>query len=138
MLANMGEVEVDEDDEKIVLSFRCGSGGKLIDDGRYEGEHPYALLREPSGRTFMRDELWVYCAHCSVNNEIQPVEWGESPTSIEYPPTKAGERCVHHVYKDVADTPADAFRRVGKEPPGNGLVHGSLRTRWSSSALRGH
>ena len=53
----------------------------------------------------MRDELWVYCAHCSVNNEIQPVEWGESPTSIEYPPTKAGERCVHHIYKDVADTP---------------------------------
>ena len=39
MLANMGEVEVDEDDEKIVLSFKCGSGGKLIDDGRYEGEH---------------------------------------------------------------------------------------------------
>jgi hypothetical protein len=54
----MGEVEVDEDDEKIVLSFRCGSGGKLIDDGRYEGEHPYRLLHEPAGRTFMRDELW--------------------------------------------------------------------------------
>src|ERR1700704_285931 len=117
MLGNMGEVEVDEDDEKIVLSFRCGSGGKLIDDGRYEGDHPYHRLQEQSGRTFMRDELWVYCAHCSVNNEIQPVEWGESPTSIEFPPTKPGERCVHHVYKDVADTPTDAYRRVGKEPP---------------------
>jgi hypothetical protein len=117
MLANMGEVEIDEDDEKIVLSFKCGSGGKLIDDGRYEGEHAYHLLREPAGRTFMRDELWVYCAHCSVNNEIQPLEWGESPTSIEHPPTKPGERCVHHVYKDVADTPVEAFRRVGKEPP---------------------
>ena len=117
MLGNMGEVEVTEDEEKIVLSFRCGSGGKLIDDGRYEGEHAYHVLQEPSGRTFMRDELWLYCAHCSVNNEIQPLEWGESPTSIEFPPTKAGERCVHHVYKDVADTPADAFRRVGMEPP---------------------
>jgi hypothetical protein len=117
MLANMGEVDVEEDDEKIVLSFRCGSGGKLIDDGRYVGDRPYALLREQAGRTFMRDELWVYCAHCSVNNEIQPVEWGESPTSIEYPPTKPGERCIHHVYKDVADTPGDAFRRIGKEPP---------------------
>jgi len=117
MLGNMGEVEVDEDDEKIVLSFRCGSGGKLIDDGAYEGDQPYRVLREQSGRTFMREELWVYCAHCSVNNEIQPVEWGESPTSIEHPPTKPGERCVHHVYKDVADTPADAYRRIGKEPP---------------------
>jgi hypothetical protein len=117
MLGNMGEVEVDEDDEKIILSFRCGSGGKLIDDGRYEGEHAYRVLREAAGRTFTRDELWVYCAHCSVNNEIQPIEWGESPTSIEYPPTRPGERCVHHIYKDVAATPADAFRRVGKEPP---------------------
>ncbi|MEX2254107.1 MAG: hypothetical protein WEC34_01595, partial [Acidimicrobiia bacterium] len=99
MLANMGEVDVEEDDEKIILSFRCGSGGKLIDDGRYEGEHAYLRLREKSGQTFMRDELWVYCAHCSVNNEIQPVEWGDTPTSVEYPPERPGEPCVHHLYK---------------------------------------
>jgi hypothetical protein len=117
MLGNMGEVDVSEDDEKIVLSFRCGSGGKLIDDGRYEGEHPYATLREPAGRTFGRDELWVYCAHCSVNNEIQPVEWGEAPTSIEFPPTRAGEPCVHHVYKDVAAIPPEAYQRIGRTPP---------------------
>ncbi|MSO79912.1 MAG: hypothetical protein EXQ79_09955 [Acidimicrobiia bacterium] len=117
MLGNMGEVDVEEDDEKITLSFKCGSGGKLIDDGRYEGEHAYLKLKEKSGRTFMRDELWVYCAHCSVNNEIQSVEWGEAPSSIEYPPEKAGERCVHHIYKDVADTPAEAYERIGKTPP---------------------
>ncbi|HEU5301548.1 MAG TPA: hypothetical protein VFW06_04830 [Acidimicrobiia bacterium] len=117
MLGNMGAVEVDEDDEKITLSFRCGSGGKLIDDGRYEGEHAYLTLRERSGRTFDRDALWVYCAHCSVNNEIQPVEWGSAPTSIEYPPERPGEACVHHIYKDVSDVPAAAYERIGKEPP---------------------
>jgi hypothetical protein len=117
MLGNMGEVEVDEDDEKIVLSFKCGSGGKLIDDGRYEGEHAYLTLRERSGRTFMRDELWVYCAHCSVNNEIQSVERGEAPSSIEYPPERAGERCVHYIYKDVADIPAEAYARIEKDKP---------------------
>jgi hypothetical protein len=116
MLANMGEVDVDEDDEKIVLSFRCGSGGKLIDDGKYEGDHAYLKLRERGGRTFMRDELWVYCAHCSVNNEIQPVEWGESPSSIEFPPERPGEPCVHHIYKDVDAVPEDAYRRIGKAP----------------------
>ncbi len=53
MVSNMGEVEVDEDDEKIVLSFRCGTGGRLIDDGGYEGEYAYFTLREQAGRTFM-------------------------------------------------------------------------------------
>jgi len=117
MLGNMGQVDVEEDDEKIVLSFKCGSGGMLIDNGKYEGEHAYMKLRERSGRTFSRDELWVYCAHCSINNEIQPVEWGGTPTSIEYPPERPGERCVHHLYKDVADVPAEAFERIGKRPP---------------------
>src|SRR5918996_1621589 len=114
---NTGTVEVDEDDEKIVLSFRCGTGGKLVDDGRYEGEHAYLTLRERSGRTFMRDELPVYCAHCSVNNEIQPVEWGGAPTSIEHPPTRKGEQCVHHIYKDVRAIPDEAYRRIGKTRP---------------------
>lgn len=117
MLANMGSVEVTEDDDKIVLAFRCGSGGRLIDEGRYDGEHAYATLRERAGRTFMRDELPVYCAHCSVNNEIQPVEWGGSPTSIEHPPERAGEACVHHVYKDVDAMPPEVYVRIGLEPP---------------------
>jgi hypothetical protein len=117
MVANFGAVEVAEDDEKIILSFRCGSGGRLIDEGRYEGEHAYATLREPTGRTFMREELPVYCAHCSVNNEIQPVEWGDTPTSVEFPPERAGEPCVHHIYKNVDALPPEVFERIGIEPP---------------------
>jgi hypothetical protein len=117
MLSNMGAVDVDEDDEKIVLSFRCGTGGRLIEEGRYEGDPAYLMLQEKSGRTFMRDELPVYCAHCSVNNEMQPVEWGGAPTSIEHPPERKGELCVHHIYKDVGAIPDDAYRRIGKTRP---------------------
>jgi hypothetical protein len=117
MVANFGECEVDEDDEKISLSFRCGTGGKLIDDGRYDEQGgAYYTLRENAPRTFSRDALPVYCAHCSVNNEIQPLEWGGAPTSIEHPPTQPGERCVHHIYKDPAATPADAYTRLGMKP----------------------
>jgi hypothetical protein len=117
MVSNMGSVDVDEDDEKIVLSFRCGTGGRLIDEGRYEGDPAYLTLREKSGRTFMRDELPVYCAHCSVNNEMQPVEWGGAPTSIEHPPERKGEACVHHIYKDTSAIPDDAYERLGKARP---------------------
>ena len=114
MVSNFSELEVDEDDEKIVLSFRCGSGGALIDHGKYEGEHAYRTLEGPAPRTFMRDELPVYCGHCSVNNEIQSIEWGGTPTSIEYPPERPGEPCVHHVYKDVSTMPEEVFVRIGK------------------------
>ena len=114
MLANGGTCVVDEDDEKIVLSFRCGTGGRLIDNGRYDTEGgPYLTLRERGGRTFMRDELPVYCAHCSINNEIQPVEQGAAPVTVEYPPTSPGEPCVHHIYKDPGALPDAVYERLG-------------------------
>ena len=116
-LSNFGEVAVEEDDEKIALSIRCGTGGRLVEEGRYEGEHADVTLREPAPRTFMLDALPVYCAHCSVNNEMQPIEWGGWPISIEHPATTPGARCVHHVYKDVRAVPAEDYERIGKEPP---------------------
>jgi len=119
MVANFGECEVEEDDEKIVLSFRCGTGGRLIDEERY-GDDGYLVLRERGPQTFMRDELPVYCAHCSVNNEMQPVEWGRRPVTVEYPPDGPGGRCVHHVYRDTAAMPAEVYERIGKVPPESG------------------
>jgi hypothetical protein len=117
MVANLGTCEVAEDDDKIVLSFHCGSGGRLIDEGRYDGDDPYLVLRDAGPRTFGRSELPVYCAHCSVNNEIQPVEWGGAPVTVEHPPERPGEPCVHHVYRDVDAMPAEVFLRIGKSPP---------------------
>jgi hypothetical protein len=52
-----------------------------------------------------------------VNNEIQPVEWGRAPTTVEHPPTRPGEPCVHHVYKDLDALPAEIYDRIGKEKP---------------------
>jgi hypothetical protein len=119
MEANFGSCEQSEDDEKIVLSFRCGTGGRLIDERRYEGDDAYLTLHDAGPRTFQRDALPVYCAHCSVNNEMQPVEWGGAPTTVEFPPERPGEPCVHHVYKDVADIPSSVYERIGKQKPTN-------------------
>jgi hypothetical protein len=118
MKANGADVLLDEDDEKYVLSFRCGSGGMLIDGGAYGPPRDYLTLRERGPRTFGRPELPVYCAHCSVNNEIVPIERNGVPATIEYPPERPGERCVHHVYKDPASIPEDVYRRVGLARPG--------------------
>ena len=114
MKANGADVALSEDDEKFELSFRCGSGGMLIDSGAYSEPKNYLTLRERGPVTFDRDELPVYCAHCSVNNEIQPIEWEGAPQTVQHPPTQPGERCVHHVYKDAASIPDEVFARVGK------------------------
>jgi hypothetical protein len=118
MLANFGECDVEEDDEKITLSFRCGSGGRMIDEGRYDTEGgPYLTLRQAGPRTFGREALPVYCAHCSINNEIQPLEWGATPTSVEFPSEGPGGRCVHHVYRDPTALPPEVYERLGKAGP---------------------
>ncbi|MDH3706382.1 MAG: hypothetical protein OES57_09960 [Acidimicrobiia bacterium] len=117
MLANFGAVDVDEDDDKITLSFRCGSGGWLIDQGAYDGSDALVTLRERGPRTFDRDELPVYCAHCSVNNEMQAVEWRGTLTTVEHPPTAPGEPCVHEVYKRPDAVPAEAYSRIGLSRP---------------------
>ncbi len=117
MKANGADVRFSEDDEKYELSFKCGSGGMLIDSGAYAEPKNYLTLREKGSVTFGRDELPVYCAHCSVNNEIQPIEWDGAPQTVEYPPEQPGERCVHHIYKNAASIPDEVFARLGKFRP---------------------
>lgn len=112
MVANGATCEIEESDTEITLSFRCGSGGRLIDDGSYEPDGDYLVLRERSGRTFGRDELPVYCAHCSVNNEMQAIEWTGVPTTVEEPPTRPGEPCIHHIYRDPAAVPVRFLERL--------------------------
>lgn len=117
MLANGADVDITEDDEKIVMSFRCGSGGWLVDSGAYEGDDALLVLRERGPRTFGRDTMWVYCAHCSVNNEMQSVEATGRLTSVEFPPERAGEPCVHHVYRRPTDIPDEIYVRIGARKP---------------------
>ncbi|MFN2544023.1 MAG: hypothetical protein ABR600_05555 [Actinomycetota bacterium] len=115
MKANGGEVVFTEEDERYVLSFRCGSGGMLIDERAYESPKGYLTLTERGPRTFMREQLPGYCAHCSVNNEMQGIEWDGIPHTVEHPPTEPGQPCVHHVYKDSRAIPEEIYRRVGKD-----------------------
>ena len=117
MLANGATVQVTESDSEITLTFRCGTGGRLIDDCRYDGPDGYLTLRDRGPMTFGRDELPVYCAHCSINNELQPIEVSGLPTTVEDPPRHPGEACVHHVHRRPADVPDEVWTRVGRTRP---------------------
>jgi hypothetical protein len=117
MKANGASVTFSEEGDKYVMSFRCGTGGKLIDEGAYDAPKDYLTLNGPTPVTFGRPSLPVYCAHCSINNEMQPIEWDGAPATIEFPPQAPGEACVHHVYKDRGSIPAEIYARVGKTKP---------------------
>ena len=86
----------------------------LVDSGAYDG---LLTLTESGPRTFGRYSMWVYCAHCSVNNEIQAVETTGRLTSVEFPSERPGEPCVRHVYRDPDDIPEEIYVRIGKTKP---------------------
>lgn len=117
MKANGSSVSLTEDSEKYILSFHCGTGGALIDSDAYTDARSYLELHGPSPVTFGRSSLPVYCAHCSVNNEMQPIEWDGVPSTLEFPPSGPGEACVHHVYKDASQIPHEMYERIGKRKP---------------------
>lgn len=113
MKANGGVVtRFTEDDEKLTLEFDCGSGGMLVGSGAYTDERAYLTLREPSAMLGDREEMPVYCAHCPIHNEVQPIEWIGAPSTVQFPGTIPGERCVHHVYKDASAIPDEVFARA--------------------------
>jgi len=117
MKANGASVELDEDDQRWELRFRCGSGGTLIDEGAYAPPRDYLVFTAKGPLTYGEESIPVYCAHCPVNNEIQPIEWDGVPASIVYPQTEPGGICTHHIYKDPSLIPASVYERIGKRPP---------------------
>lgn len=121
MKANGGTVtRFAEDAEKYTLEFDCGSGGMLIDSGAYTDARGYLTLREPSRMLAGLDAMPVYCAHCPIHNELQPIEWTGHPTTVQFPDSVPGTRCVHHVYKDVSSIPPEVYARAAHNDDGPG------------------
>lgn len=124
MVANGATVQVDADEDRIELSFRCGTGGRLVDEGRYDPDgagagRGYLRLQGDGPATFGEPGLPVYCAHCSINNEVQPLERDGVPTTVEFPTRHPGQPCVHHVYRDLDRLPAEVLERL-RPPPAPG------------------
>jgi hypothetical protein len=114
MLANGGTVEITEEADAVLLGFRCGSGGRLLDEGRYTSAGgPYLELVGPTPLTGGAQTLGVYCSHCPVHNELIPLEQGGVPTAVETPSPGPGGVCVHRVPVDPHDLPVDLRPRLG-------------------------
>ncbi len=111
----------EEDDEKIVLTMKqCGSGGRLINKGAYEGPYAYRKFKKAGPNTWGEEGLPVYCGHCVWAHEITPILLTGEPLWVQVAPfpKKPGDPCIYHFYKDPKDIPEKYFTRIGlkREP----------------------
>jgi hypothetical protein len=92
--------EIEEDDEKLTITPKpCGSGGRMINDGRYDPPCSFLKIKEPQSMTFNRKDFPAYCAHCYFQN-ISPVEPGGAPLFKTEPSKDLGKTpCKIYIYK---------------------------------------
>ncbi len=123
---------VKEDDEKITFTFKCGSGGKLIENGAYEGPQGHRRLQKAGPQTWGETDVPIYCSHCSWVSEILPIEIGGQGSQLWVHaspfPRNPGDPCIHHIYKNPEDIPEKYYKRLGmtkkknNKEGGNGTV----------------
>lgn len=119
-----GNVEVVDEGNRVVVAFDpCGSGGRAR-RGDAARNIPPATERPEFGFshgahdwTWRREGVCLYCSHCSLVNEILPIERLGFPIRVTEYPEHPEDKCRWILYKDPRDVPAEAYERVGKQKP---------------------
>ncbi len=116
--AHLQPLNIVEDDEKIVIQMRpCGSGGRLVLEGKYEGPNPMLTVKGSQFLTYGRDSFPVYCAHEPVM-ERQDIAAHGAPFVVVEPAHELGrQHCNFIIYKDRSKVPAKYYERVGMKKP---------------------
>lgn len=109
---------ISEDDEKVEIKMcPCGSGGRLIQEGKYEGKDAFLTIKNAQPLTYGRKDFPVYCAHEYAMEKVD-IEENGTPFVIVEPAEKLGkEYCRMVVYKDPDKIPAKYYERLGLKKP---------------------
>lgn len=113
--SHMGNVRVTEDAERFtIVQDPCGSGGRLMRQGAYDGTDGLHRIGRAQAMTFGKSEFPSYCAHCAIWNTVQCIEWfGHPQWCIDHPATP-GDPCHIHIYKDPRRIPERYYAQVDK------------------------
>jgi len=112
-------VRIEEDAEKFIFSMEpCGSGGKLVRDGSYDGPpRDFYRVKTPQLMTYGKPDYPAYCAHC-IFHEIVGMEETGIPLFLMDPSDRPGEEpCRMLLYKDPKAIPAEYYERAGLQKP---------------------
>lgn len=115
-----GEMDMTEDEEKVVFAFDpCGSGGRTTRT-RIEEPYYFGVTKEEYPWAWNQKGVCYYCAHCSVVLENIPMEkWGY-PTRVVEPPTypdRKDAKCRWTIYKDPNNIPDEVWERHSMTRP---------------------
>lgn len=111
-------MHIEEDEEKVVIQMRpCGSGGRLVLEGKYEGPNAFLTIEKPQRMTYNRANFPVYCAH-EPPMELVDIEKNGAPFVVVEPAAVLGkEHCSFIIYKDKSKVPAKYYERLGLKKP---------------------
>jgi hypothetical protein len=111
-------LHIEEDDEKVVIQMRpCGSGGRLVLEGKYDGPNGFLTVEKPQRMTYNRANFPVYCAH-EPPMELLDIEKNGTPFVVVEPAAVLGkEHCSFIIYKDKSKVPAKYYERLGLKKP---------------------
>lgn len=110
-----GELEVEEDEDKYTIRQGCGTGGRLMAEGRFDGPDGLARIPVANPASVGTPGLPTYCAHCTVWNSVLTYEHEGRPLwVIDHP---LGRSCAIHIYKDPSRIPADYLARLRDPAP---------------------
>lgn len=92
----------EKDDCYEILLEHCGSGGRLVQQGAYEGPNALYKVKTPSAMTFGQKDFPVYCTHCHFQNHFIP-NGSDIPLAEIIPSLDVGRRpCVVRLAKREA------------------------------------
>lgn len=115
-LANLGNVHIEEDEEKFTITLDpCGSCGRIYREGFYDDSPGHRLVHEPHPMTYGRSDFPVYNTHSAVFHGIAAYRRLGYPHWVTDCPRNPADACIQYVYKDRAKVPQDYLRSLGIE-----------------------
>lgn len=111
-------LQITEHDDRVEIKMcPCGSGGRLVQEGKYEGKDAFHKIAKPQPLTYGRPDYPVYCAH-EYSMEKIDIEQNGTPFLVVEPAHEIGaEHCTMIVYKDKDKIPAKYYERLGLKKP---------------------